>query len=612
MTNKTKIVLGISAFYHDSSAVLILDGKVIAAAQEERFNRIKNTDVFPIQSIKYCLSQGNTTLANLDAVVYYEKPMLKFERILFTYYAFAPKGIISFILSMPKWVNRKLFMKKIIRDELSSIEEFDTKKLKILFSEHHLSHAACAFFTSSMHNSAILTIDGVGEWTTTSIGLGNGNSISVLKEMHFPHSIGLLYSSFTLFLGFKVNSGEYKLMGLAPYGNINSQETNDFIYKIKKYLVDIKDDGSFYLHQIYFNYCTGLSMIHKKRWEKLFGIECRIPESKIEQSHCNLALAIQHVTEEIIFRLAKEAKRITNSENLCMSGGVALNCAAIGKLMRKNVFSQIYIPPAAGDAGGAIGAALAANYIYFDTERNLTIEPKCFQGSYLGPLILDSEIEALNNSFNLNHLSYTSFDELIDFVVDKLSKGYIIGWVQGRMEFGARALGNRSILADPRDRDMQRRMNIDIKFRESFRPFAPAIRVENMSTYFELESPSPYMNIVTYLKSEYRHELPNDFQNFSTQEKINFKKSNLLPSTTHIDFTARVQTVDRNTNPKFWELLRRFEEKTSCGVLINTSFNRRGEPIVCNAKEALDCFTNSEMDFLVIENTIYSKFNLAD
>ena len=607
-------ILGISAFYHDSSAAIIIDGKVIAAAQEERFTRIKHTPDFPKNAIEYCLQEAGLTLNDLDALVFYEKPFLKFERLLETYYAFAPKGFLSFIKAIPVWLNEKIFLKKLLYDHLKEIESFDKKKIKLLFSEHHLSHAASAFFVSPFKHAAILTIDGVGEWSTASISVGDDKNIKLLKELDFPHSVGLLYSAFTYFLGFTVNSGEYKLMGLAPYGNPDDQQTKDFVETIKKYLVDIKEDGSIWLDQKYFNYATGLRMVSDKKWEALFGFPRREDENDLKQHHCNLALAIQQVTEEIVIKMAKEAKRITNSEFLCMAGGVALNCVANGKLLKENIFKEIYIQPAAGDAGGALGAALAASYMYFDEPRVFNdVDPKLdtMSGSYLGPDYSDKEIEQTCKVNKAVYKRYDNLDEMYQFVASKLAEGSVVGWFQGRMEFGPRSLGNRSILGDARNPEMQKKLNLKIKYREGFRPFAPSVLAEDVSKYFDLETDSPYMMIVASVKEDRRKQLPENFHQMDLWDKLYHQRSD-VQSITHLDFSARIQTVHKSTNPRFWGLINEFKNQTSYSLVVNTSFNVRGEPIVCNPQDAFRCFMGTEMDFLVINNYVFEKTKQLD
>lgn len=609
-----KKILGISAFYHDSAAAIAVGGKVIAAAQEERFTRDKHTPDFPKNAVEYCLQEAGLTLNELDAVVFYDKPFLKFERLLETYYAFAPKGFLSFIKAIPVWLNEKIFLKKLIYDHLKEIGSFDKKKVKLLFPEHHLSHAASAFFVSPFKSSAILTIDGVGEWSTASIALGDDKNIKLLKELDFPHSVGLLYSAFTYFLGFTVNSGEYKLMGLAPYGNPDDQQTKDFVEIIKKYLVDIKEDGSIWLDQKYFNYATGLRMVHDNKWEALFGFPRRDDENDLKQHHCNLAIAIQQVTEEIVIKMAKEAKRITNSDYLCMAGGVALNCVANGKLLRENIFKEIYIQPAAGDAGGALGAALAASYMYFDETRVFNeIDPKLdtMSGSYLGPDYSDKEIEQTCKLLKAVYNRYENLDEMYQFVASKLAEGSVVGWFQGRMEFGPRALGNRSILGDARNPEMQRKLNLKIKYREGFRPFAPSVLAEDVNKYFDLTSDSPYMLIVAPVKEDRRKQLPENFHQMDLWDKLYYQRSD-VQSITHLDFSARIQYVHKSTNPRYWGLINEFKNQTSYGLVVNTSFNVRGEPIVCTPHDAFRCFMSTEMDYLVINNYVFEKTKQLD
>jgi carbamoyltransferase len=601
-----KKILGISAFYHDSAAALVVNGEIIAAAQEERFSRDKHTPVFPQQSIKYCLEEGGLVIDELDAIVFYDKPLLKFERLLETYYAFAPKGLISFLKAIPVWLNEKLFLKKLIYDGLKEVGHYDKKKLNLLFSEHHLSHAASAFYPSSYKKAAILTIDGVGEWCTASIGLGENGQISILKEMEFPHSVGLLYSAFTYYLGFTVNSGEYKLMGLAPYGNPNSNDTIRLKKLIESRLVNIKEDGSVWLDQSYFNYATGLRMTKDKKWEKLFGVRRRDPESDLQQIHCDLALAIQQVTEEIVIKMAEEAKRITNEEYLCLAGGVALNCVANGKLFEKKIFKDIYIQPAAGDAGGALGAALAIHFMYFNEERKIDYSYDTMKGAYLGPDYSVKEIQSMNKRVKAVHSYYDNFTELSEKVSSKLSEGNIVGWFQGRMEFGPRALGNRSILGDARIPEMQKKLNLKIKYREGFRPFAPSVLAEKYQEYFDLDRKSPYMLIVSPVKEERRKKLPQNFHDLPLMEKLYIERSD-IQAITHLDFSARIQTVHKEINPRYWELINAFNNLTGFGLLVNTSFNVRGEPIVCSPYDAYRCFMSTDMDYLVINNFLYCK-----
>ncbi len=610
MRSDMKKILGISAFYHDSAAAITIGEDIIAAAQEERFTRIKHTAAFPKNAIQYCLTESGLTIDELDAIVFYDKPLLKFERLLQTYYAFAPKGLVSFLKAIPVWLNEKMFLKKLIRQGLAEIEPYDKNRLKLLFSEHHLSHAASAFFSSPFERAAILTIDGVGEWCTASIGLGEGNTIRFLKEMEFPHSVGLLYSAFTYYLGFTVNSGEYKLMGLAPYGNPNAQETKNFVEFIRSKIVDIKTDGSIWLNQAYFRYATGSRMVNEGRWESLFGFPRRNPESPIEQHHCNLALAIQQVTEDIVFKMAAEAKKITGAKFLCMAGGVALNCVANGKLWKEQLFEDIFIQPAAGDAGGALGAAQAANYIYFSQARMLPAKDR-MNGAYLGPDYSEKEIELMNRKIKAVCTKWDSHDELAEFIARKLAEGHVVGWFQERMEFGPRALGNRSILGDARNPEMQKKLNLKIKYREGFRPFAPAVLAEDVSEFFELNHISPYMLLVAPIKENRKVRLPANYHDLPLWERLYYPRSD-IQSVTHLDFSARIQTVHQDTNPKFWNLINAFKRLTGYGILVNTSFNVRGEPIVCTPNDAYRCFMSTDMDYLVINNYLYVKSEQPD
>lgn len=606
-----KKILGISAFYHDSAAAIISNGYIIAAAQEERFTRKKHTSAFPINAIKFCLEYSGYGIDELDAIVFYDKPFLKFERLLETYYAFAPKGLRQFITSIPVWIREKMFLKKLLYDGLSDISKYNKKKLCLLFPEHHLSHAASAFYPSPYDEAAILTIDGVGEWATSTIGYGKGNKIKILKEMRFPHSVGLLYSAFTYYLGFKVNSGEYKLMGLAPYGDPGSEQTCGFINSIKEHIVSIKDDGSVWLNQKYFNYATGLKMVNEHKWKKLFGFPAVKPDGRIDQTHCNLAYAIQKVTEEIVIKMAKEAKRITGSDFICMAGGVALNCVANGKLLKEMVFQDIYIQPAAGDAGGALGAALVANHLYFENERNVIKERDPMQGSFLGPDYSDKECITAFKKHKAVFNRYKSFDDLCKKLSDLIDKGNVIGWFQGRMEYGPRALGNRSILGDARKIEMQRKINLKIKHRESFRPFAPSVLIECSKDYFELDVASPYMLLTAYINKERRKKLPDNFHKLDIWDKLYFVRSD-VQCITHLDFSARIQTVHKETNPRFWHLINSFKDKTGYGIMVNTSFNVRGEPIVCTPEDAYLCFMRTEMDYLVIHNFLLKKSDQPD
>jgi len=599
-------ILGISCFYHDSAAAIVEDGKIIAAAQEERFTRKKHDSSFPTNAIKFCLEYGGVKIDDLEAVVFYDKPLLKFERLLETYYSFAPKGIASFMSAIPIWLKEKLFLKKLIRSELSDIESYDKKKLNLLFTEHHQAHAASAYFPSGFDDAAILTLDGVGEWATASIGIGTKNKISILKELHFPHSIGLLYSSFTYWLGFRVNSGEYKLMGLAPYGNRDAKVIDHYKDVIKSELIDIKEDGSIWLNQKYFNYATGLKMVNEDKWEKLFGFTRREKDAEIDQNHCDLALAIQQITEEVIIKMAKHVQELTGKTNICLAGGVALNCVANGKLSKSKIFENIFIQPAAGDAGGALGAALAAYYQYFGNELSILSKGDQMNGSLLGPKYSDNEIELMAKKYNGNYSKLESFDQLTNEVADLNLEGKVIGWFQGRMEYGPRALGNRSILGDPCNSEMQKKINLKIKYRENFRPFAPSVLFEDVSKYFDFEDSSPYMLMVSEVSNENLNEIPDNYNSYSMKERLGYQKSK-FPSITHVDFSARIQTVEKDAHPRYWKLLHQLKIKTGFGMVLNTSFNVRGEPIVCAPEDAYNCFMNTEMDYLVIENYIFDK-----
>ena len=606
-----KKILGISCFYHDSAAALVVDGKIIAAAQEERFTRNKHTPDFPVQSIKYCLEETGLTIDELDAIVFYDKPLLKFERLLETYYAFAPKGLISFLKAIPVWLKEKMFLKKQLLDGLKLVGEYDKKKVKLLFPEHHLSHAASTFFTSPFNESAIVTIDGVGEWCTASIGIGKENNIILEKELNFPHSVGLLYSAFTYYLGFTVNSGEYKLMGLAPYGNPEAEQTKQFVEIIKSKLVDIKEDGSIWLDQDYFNYATGLRMAKDKKWEQLFGFPRREDENDLQQHHCNLALAIQLVTEEIVIKIAKEAKKITGLDNICLAGGVALNCVANGKLIQENIFKNVYVTPASGDAGGALGAALVGYYMYFNQERTSNENTDTIEGSYLGPSYSDKEIESMIRKTKANFIKPIDFLKVAEFTAQKIAEGKVIGWFQDRMEFGPRALGNRSILGDARNPEMQKKLNLKIKYREGFRPFAPSVLAEDAKDFFDLEVDSPYMLVVAPVTESRRKKLPENYNNLPLWDRLYTERSD-IQSITHLDFSARVQCVHKETNPRYHQLITEFKKITNYGLVINTSFNVRGEPIVCTPYDAYRCFMSTEMDVLVIGSYIFEKEDQID
>ncbi len=600
-------ILGISAFYHDSASAIIKDGEVLVACQEERFTRKKHDFSFPINSIKHCLDYCGYSINELDAVVFYEKPFLKFERLLTTYYVFAPKGLSSFLTSIPIWVKEKLLIKNLIIKELSKLENLNQKKLNLLFSQHHLSHAASAFFPSPFKESAILTIDGVGEWSTASIAYGRENRIKVLKELNFPHSVGLLYSAFTYYLGFKVNSGEYKLMGLAPYGDLTSERVEKYKKLIYENILNVKEDGSIWLNQDYFVYSTGLRMVKDKKWEKLFGFPPRKPESEINQEHCDLALAIQQITEDIVFKMAVTAKKLTDSKYLCLAGGVALNCVANGKLLMKGIFDDIWIQPAAGDAGGALGSAYAVYHIYFGKERKVhNIDG--MKGAFLGIEYGEGDIIKTLKKYKAPYIYFENFEELCDYVADLLANGKVVGWFQDRMEWGPRALGNRSILGDARNPEMQKRLNLKIKFRESFRPFAPAVIYEDTQYYFELKNPSPYMLLIADVARQRRNPLPDGYHKLPLRDKLYFIRSD-IPAVTHLDYSARLQTVHEETNPKFYKLLKKFKEKTGYGVIVNTSFNVRGEPIVCSPEDAYRCFMRTDMDYLVLGNFLLEKEN---
>lgn len=609
-SNKMKI-LGISAFYHDAAAALIEDGEIIAAAQEERFTRKKHDPGFPENAIRYCLEYSGSSIDELDAIAFYDKPLLKFERLLETYYGFAPKGVRSFIASMPVWLREKMFLKRTLQEGLASVQPFDKRKVKWLFPEHHLSHAASAFYPSPYERSAILTLDGVGEWATASICVGQGEQIRILKELHFPHSLGLLYSAFTYYLGFRVNSGEYKLMGLAPYGIPGSEQVERLTEIIRTELVDIKADGSIWLNQRFFNYATGLRMVHEQAWERLFGIPRRLPEDAFEQHHCNLALAIQQVTEEVVMLMAEEARRLTGMDHLCMAGGVALNCVANGKLLRKGIFRDLFIQPAAGDAGGALGAALAAYHLHFGMPREKNGPMDAMKGSYLGPEFSYIDVEVMARKYKAPLVQFDNFSQLAERVARLIDQGHVVGWMQGRMEFGPRALGARSILGDARNQEMQKKLNLKIKYRESFRPFAPSVLSEDVAACFNLESASPYMLLVADVADSRKAKVPGNYFELPMMERLYLQRSD-FPAITHVDFSARVQTVHRETNPRYHTLLEKFKELTNCPVLVNTSFNVRGEPIVCTPEDAYRCFMRTQMDYLVIGDYLFEKKEQPD
>lgn len=606
------MILGISAYYHDAAAAIVADGKILAAGQEEWFSRKKHDPGFPEQAIRFVLEEAGLELGEVEAIAFYDKPFLKFERLLETYYGFAPKGLASFIQSMPVWVKEKIFLKKMLRDQLRAMQPGLKKLPPLLFPEHHLSHAASAFYPSPFEEAAILTIDGVGEWATASISHGRGGHIKLLRELHFPHSLGLLYSAFTYFLGFKVNSGEYKLMGLAPYGDPHSAEVADFEARILRELVDLKPDGSLWLNQVYFNYATGLRMTHDKPWETLFGFKRREPEDELLQQHCNLGLAIQRVTERVVLAMATEAKRLTGARQLCLAGGVALNCVANGKLLEAGIFDDLFIQPASGDAGGAPGAALAAEHLYFGRERKL--EPSQqdgMSGAYLGPAFGAQDYERTARRYSAPYQHFPEEAQLADAVAGLLAQGKVVGWFQGRQEFGPRALGNRSILGDARDPEMQLKLNLKIKYRESFRPFAPSVLAEDASTYFDLTKESPYMLLVAPVKAERRNPPPADYHHLPLKEKLYHLRSD-IPAVTHLDYSARVQTVHPETNARYYALLQAFRQQTGYGLLVNTSFNVRGEPVVCTPDDAFRCFVRTEMDYLVLGDYLFSKTALPD
>jgi carbamoyltransferase len=590
-------VLGISAFYHDSAAAIIVDGEIIAAAQEERFTRKKHDASYPKNVINYVLKEAGLKLNEIDHVVFYEKPFLKFERLLETYVGFSPSGFKSFSMSMPLWLSEKLFQKKMLFEALKEQDNNFNDIKKINFSEHHLSHAASAFFSSPYDEAIILTLDGVGEWATTTISLGKHNKINILKEIHFPHSLGLLYSAFTYFLGFKVNSGEYKVMGLAPYGEPKFKDI------ILDKLIDLKEDGSFRLNMDYFNYATGLKMTNNK-FAKLFNMERREPKNKLLQIHMDIAASIQVVTEEIVLKITRFLFKEFNIPNLCMAGGVALNCVANGKILKDGLFKNIWIQPASGDAGGALGAAQAFYYQELDNKREI-LKTDSMKGSYLGPQFTDDEVE---NELKICGANYKklNLDQIIKDTAKALSEEKAVGWFQGRMEFGPRSLGNRSIIADSRSEKMQKNLNFKVKYRESFRPFAPAILFEKVSEWFEINSESPYMLLVADVKKSKQVQMTNEQKNLFGIDKLNIKRSS-IPSVTHVDYSARIQTVHHETNPKFYKLIEEFERITKYPVLVNTSFNVRGEPIVCSATDAFNCFMGTDLDILVCNNFILYK-----
>ena len=595
-----KTILGISAFYHDSAATILVNGKIVAAAQEERFTRKKHDSSYPFHAIEFVLDYANIKLSNVDQVIFFEKPFLKFERLLETYVAFAPKGFKSFCMAMPIWLKDKLFQKKMLFNELKRHDKNFKDDKKIFFSDHHLSHAASAFFPSPFEDAIVLTADGVGEWATTTVAIGKSNNLEIKKEIHFPHSLGLLYSAFTYYTGFKVNSGEYKLMGLAPYGRPIYED------KIKDNLIDIKEDGTFYLDQAYFNYATGLTMTNKK-FNNLFGKNPRdSKKEKLTQFHMDIAASIQKVTEDIMVKLAKSLKEEFNIPNLCLAGGVALNCVANGKILKKKIFDNIWVQPAAGDAGGSLGAALALWHIEQNNPRVVSLNDD-MQGSYLGPEYSQKQIE---EELNKAGAKFKTLDEedLIEKVATDISKSEAIGWFQGRMEFGPRALGNRSILGDPRSEKMQKNLNLKVKYRESFRPFAPSVLKEDLSDWFDINVESPYMLMVADINKKKTIEMNEEQKKLFGIDKLNVKRSE-VPAVTHVDYSARIQTVKKETNERYFKLIKKFKEKTGCPLVINTSFNVRGEPIVNTPLDAFNCFMGTELDKLVVGNCYLDKKN---
>ena len=593
-----KIILGISAFYHDSAASIIIDGKIIAAAQEERFTRKKHDSSYPFNAIEFALDYANIKLNDVDQIIFFEKPFLKFERLLETYVAFAPKGFKSFCMAMPIWLKDKLFQKKMLFNELKKHDNNFKDEQKIFFSDHHLSHAASAFFPSPFEEAIVLTADGVGEWATTTVAIGKKNNLEIKKEIHFPHSLGLLYSAFTYYTGFKVNSGEYKLMGLAPYGEPIYED------KIVKNLIDIKEDGSFWLNQDYFNYATGLTMTNDK-FDNLFGQKARdSKKEKLTQFHMDIAASIQKVTEDIMIKIAKSLKEEFNIPNLCLAGGVALNCVANGKILKEKIFDNIWVQPAAGDAGGSLGAALALWHI--DQKNPRKINPKdSMQGSYLGPEYSQAEIEKELEKIGAIYQIKTE-EDLIECTAEDLSKGEVIGWFQGRMEFGPRALGGRSILGDPRSSEMQKNLNLKVKYRESFRPFAPSILKDDLEEWFDINVDSPYMLLVANINKNKIIEMNEEQKKLFGIDKLNIKRSE-IPAVTHVDYSARIQTVHEETNEMYFKLIKKFKEKTDCPVIVNTSFNVRGEPIVNTPLDAFNCFMGTDLEKLVIGNCYLNK-----
>ena len=592
-------ILGISAFYHDSAACIIKNGEIIAAAQEERFTRKKHDPAFPRHAIEFCIQKAGISPSDLENIIFYEKPFIKFERLLETYLAFAPKGFKSFVAAMPLWIKEKLFQKSIIANELGDIFGEDVNwKDRLLFSEHHLSHAASAFYPSPFETAAVLTLDAVGEWTTTSVAIGEGSELKVIKEIHFPHSLGLLYSAFTYYTGFRVNSGEYKVMGLAPYGEPRFAEL------IKDNLILIADDGSFQLDMSYFDYAVGFTMTNQK-FHNLFGGEPRQSESELTQREMDLAASIQLVIEELVIGIAKNIAQDTGMENLCLAGGVALNCVANGKLLREKIFKNIWIQPAAGDAGGALGAALCAWYLHHNNVRTISAERDAMNGAYLGPDFSNEQIES-ELSASGAVFKKLNVDDLITHVSNALANEKAVGWMQGRMEFGPRALGGRSIIADPRSPAMQRQLNLKVKYRESFRPFAPSVLAEDVNEWFEHDSDSPYMLLVADVKKNKRREMTSEEESLFGIDKLNVPRSS-IPAITHVDYSARVQTVHSETNPRYYKVIKKFKDKTGVPLVVNTSFNVRGEPIICSPSDAFKCFMGTDLDALAVGNYFLIK-----
>jgi len=584
-------ILGTSAFYHDSAASILKDGVILAAAQEERFTRIKHDQKFPSHAIQYCLDEAGIDSSQLDYVAFYDKPFLKFERILETYLAFAPKGISSFLKAMPLWIRKKLWIKELIKDELNYSG-------KIIFPEHHMSHAASAFYASPFEEAAFLTMDGVGEWSTSSYGIGKGNQLEMMADIRYPHSLGLLYSAFTYYTGFKVNSGEYKVMGLAPYGE---PKYKDLIYE---HLIDVKDDGSFKMNMDYFNYNVGLTMTNSK-FNKIFGGPPRKPESDLTQKEMDLARSVQEVTEEIVLKMAKHIQNETKMKYLCLAGGVSLNCVSNGKLLRSGIFDDIYIQPASGDAGGALGCALLTWYQYLDNERITDNKTDSMKGTYLGPEYNNDEIQSYLYRKGYKYQKLTN-EELPEQIADLIADQKVIGWFQGRMEFGPRALGSRTIIGDARSPETQKTLNLKIKFRESFRPFAPSVREENISDYFDIDRPSPYMLLVANINKNKQLPMTDEQESNFGLKKLNISRSE-IPAVTHVDYSARIQSVSKSTNPRYHDMLTKFNEKYGCAVVVNTSFNVRGEPIVCTPEDAYLCFMRTEMDYLIMGNYLLDK-----